>query len=505
MSKYTPFDKQKRIRVVFLFQVASFWTTWESLYQECLLDDRFETKMLLLRETGTEKAQMATAESFLKHNKIQYEDFDKFDIEKYKPHYVFYQSPYIGQRLGNMRSWSANMRRIGARVCYIPYGIEIADTESADYAHFKTEVISNAYRIYTFSEEIKKDYDKKCFNKDAVRALGLPKFDGLYKKDRFKLCPQIKKMAKGRRIVIWKMHFPKVITEKGKKYQVSPDLKEYEKLARFLSAYKELFFVLLPHPKLLECGGGWRKSIDRILLYIDRSENAYVDWSDDYRCSLLNADAVITDRSAVMVEAGAIGCPVLYMFNDKYKEPLTKPIKRLIDTYYNGSSYTDIRQFLKMISAGKDPKKTIRQSTFKKVIPFFDGKCGERIKDDLYQSIIYCDCEKEEYWFQSTKLVIWGTGTIAKKLYWQLLMAQSIGQIEILAYVDNDKEKQGQFFQGAKVLSPDEMKQVDFDYCLVALQGKNGELLEQLNGMGIDNSRILFYDRYLVQSVFQND
>ena len=40
-----------------------------------------------------------------------------------------------------------------------------------------------------------------------------------------------------------------------------------------------------------------------------------------------------------------------------------------------------------MFLSGKDPLKSIRKCRFEQCIPFFDGKCGDRIKEDIISNI----------------------------------------------------------------------------------------------------------------------
>ena len=71
-EKKVPYIKGEKIRIVFLFQVASFWPSWESFYKACIEDDRFDVKFLFLDETVREKVQMKTAEHFLMRENINY-------------------------------------------------------------------------------------------------------------------------------------------------------------------------------------------------------------------------------------------------------------------------------------------------------------------------------------------------------------------------------------------------------------------------------------------------
>ena len=88
-----------------------------------------------------------------------------------------------------------------------------------------------------------------------------------------------------------------------------------------------------------------------------------------------------------MVESGSVGVPVLYMYNPDYKEPIAKAIEPLTDSYYQGTGCTDMIHFLNMCRKGEDPLKEDRKIAFTECIPYFDGKCGERIKEDIIESL----------------------------------------------------------------------------------------------------------------------
>lgn len=493
----------KCIKIVFLFQVASFWPNCDSLYRSCVNDERLEVKLIFLNESGTEKSQMQSAEKFLIDNNMEYVNFDDFDLEGYKPDYVVYQTPYLEHRRGNMRSWSANMIRLGARVIYIPYGLEIADNKGADYVHFKEKLELNCFRIYTFSEEMKKIYDERCFNAQAVKALGMPKFDGLFHKEQFPLDSEIKEKSNGRKIILWKVHFVKTANIDGRQVQISPSVEEYFKFAKVIESYPELFFIFMPHPKMRECDPQTLSYVDGIFECIDKAENAVVDMSDDYRNSLVNADAMIVDRSSLMVEGATVGCPIMFISNSDYEEPFNKPIQRLIDTYYRGNNYEDMVEFVNMVSAAKDPKREERINEFNRVIPHFNGFCGEQIKNDLitsYAEPYYRDYIKFNY--IGKKIAIWGTGYIASQLYWFLLLGEKTGIFEVSAYIDNNKQKCGKHFQGKKIYAPSFAQMSHYDYIILAVDGKEGEITEQLFRMGVSKDKIINYDLFLVGVTF---
>ena len=171
---------------------------------------------------------------------------------------------------------------------------------------------------------------------------------------------------------------------------LTPSLDEYVQFAHKIREFKDLFFVLMPHPKFLEPNKNMevQMKLSQIIEAVGASENAWIDTAEDYRNSLVNADFIIVDRSAVMVEVGALGVPVLYISNPEYYEPVTLAIKPLVDSYYQGTSCGDMCNFLQMCVFKNDIMSVARKRAFEECIPFFDGKCGERVKEDMVNGVI---------------------------------------------------------------------------------------------------------------------
>lgn len=166
---------------------------------------------------------------------------------------------------------------------------------------------------------------------------------------------------------------------------MTPDINEYIRFVEKISEYKDYFFIFMPHPRFKAPTKDYnlQELACSLVDSLERLDNVYIDTADDYRNSLMNADYIIVDRSAVMVEAAAVQAPVLFMYNPDYFEPVTDAIRELIDSYYQGSTFDDMVGFMEMIRAGKDPRKEEREAAFRKCIPYFDGKCAERIMDDI--------------------------------------------------------------------------------------------------------------------------
>lgn len=383
-----PYDNEEYIRIMFLFQAASFWPGWESFYRECVKDERIHVKFMLLDELYGDTTQMLTARQFLTEKNIPYEVYTKKKFSIFSPHVLVMQTPYdYGHRSPSVRS--AAFKKTGTRIMYIPYGIELADTEHARDAHFFNAVVRNAWRVFTFSERMREDYRFYCPNYRAVKCVGHPKFDALCHREELTLPPKLQQRIKGRKVLIWHVHFPKLVPQPdGSETMATPKLEVYLEFAQYVLGRKEdLFVILLPHPKFMDGEGELGVKAKRLVDQLSDAENVYVDWADDYRPTLVNGDYMITDRSALMVEAGITGMPILYMYNSDYYEPLTEAIRPIMESYYQGTTCLEMQKFVAQCLAGGDPRKEERIRSFQENIGFLDGRSGWRIKEHIVQAL----------------------------------------------------------------------------------------------------------------------
>ncbi|MCC8155326.1 MAG: CDP-glycerol glycerophosphotransferase family protein, partial [Tannerellaceae bacterium] len=382
--KYNP---DERIRVVIIFQVASFWPSIEYLYHELTQDERFEAIIMCYDEAIDPSIKTETAREFLDVNQIPYTDWTEFSMRDYKPHIVFLQIPYDSNR---RREFKSNyLKSAGYRVAYVPYGMEIGDTQHSRKQQLNHIVRRYAWMIFTFSETMHKDYRLYSEYDDNVYVTGLPKFDSLYNKDNFPLNNEIVEKANGRKIILWKVHFPKLALVNNKMELFTPRIEEYIRFLDYVRKDTGNFYVFMPHPRFLEFNedANIQKQLSELMSNVRSINNIYVDDNDDYRNSLLHADAIIVDRSSIMVEAAAVGVPVLFMYNDKFAEPMTQAIKPLIDSYYQGTTVQDMINFITMIESGSDTKKNMRELAFQNCIPYFDGNCSKRIVKNIIKKL----------------------------------------------------------------------------------------------------------------------
>lgn len=376
-----PYREGQPVKIVFLFQAASFWSSWESVWNACQEDNRFNTIMLVCDDAISEKTQFKTAQSFLKKKNIPFQHISEVNLSEIAPHIVVLHTPYDGHRPKYLHSYVLSSR--GYRLVYITYGIEISDSYRARSDHFTRGVTTNAWRIYTFSKEMIPEY--KMFSPtggDMVRSFGHPKFDYLNKKYFPTLPEEITNKANGRKIVLWKVHFPKKVFGKT----ITPSIKMYEKLLNTIKTYDDVFFIFMPHPKFYEKLPNFT-NVNKFRQKVNKTENIFEFVEDDYRPVLINCDYYIIDRSALMVEAGVTQKPILYI-STKPAEPLTNAVQKIIDSYYQACTFKEIITFLdEVVVAGHDPLKEKRINIFNEVIPNSEAKAGYQIKEDMIDTL----------------------------------------------------------------------------------------------------------------------
>ena len=186
VTKYRPWLNGEKIEILFIFQAGTVWASLESVYYYCLSDDRFAVRLVFMTETTVETSHMVGAKQFLEEKGLEYQRYEDVDFSIYHPHVVFIQFPYDAA-FHTPETLSIQFKRRGTRVVYVPYGIEISDTDIAIKDHFHSFVVENAWRIYTSSDGLKEEYSKYCHNRNAVRVTGSPKFDAICEKNSLPL------------------------------------------------------------------------------------------------------------------------------------------------------------------------------------------------------------------------------------------------------------------------------------------------------------------------------
>ena len=495
---FTPFHRGEKIRAVFLFQVPSFWPSWESVYYECVNDPRFDTRLVLHVGMSFHRQQMNDSETFLRERGICFFRFEDFDFDSYKPHLMILQTPADTVHR-TVDALSLRFKNIGARIVYIPYGIELSDASEARMDHFFTFTILNAWRIYVISEAMYAYYQKFCPNREAVRVTGHPKFDFCASNPSSSISQEIEMRIGPRKVVLWKVHFPK----KFGSVQITPNIDEYLDFATKVSDYPDLFFVFMPHPlmhpKSEILSDESKYKVSSLFSFLQGKSNVYIYTEADYRPALMRADAVIIDRSALMIEAALTGVPILYMHSSDNSEPLSPPIAPLIDSYYHGTSAIDICSFLQQFRNHQDPFKNKRIMAFRNCVTNCDGFSGRRIVSDMATSIL-----SDQSLPPPAKLVVFGLGQLFEYYSGQTNHFQN-PEFEIAALCDNNPSLWNTSWKGITVVPPSALNTISHDSILIFSERYYLPIFRQLVfDLHIDPDRVIRLDKFLTRFFLRN-
>ena len=404
--------KGEKIRMVFLFQTIQHWASWESVWEECANDSRLDARIVVFEYSkmyryhsmpDVEKAYTNTKPpgEFLKQRGIEFTNFENFDLDLFRPHIILLQQPHeITRPFFLSKDY---LKTKGIRLVYIPYGIELPlDSPEYKIGELNKPLVNDSWRTYTISAEMKDEYVRYTDNFGTmVRATGHPKFDGLYHAERYPLPNAIKECIKKRKLGFWNIHFPlfRYVADENKYVWTTFSFEEYEQFAMKIAGFKKnVFFIASTHPAFhARCAqAGIGEKAKKFIELLNGMDNIAYIHGEDYRPSLINADFIMTDHSALSADAGATMKPVLFLDYPNRINKIGGPVGNLIENYYHGSTAEDVAAFIEMCIKDEDPLKEARDIAFRKAVPYFDGLCGHRIKEDIINSLYLEECVGEK-------------------------------------------------------------------------------------------------------------
>ena len=370
-----------KIKVGILFQIPSFWPSIESIYEKMKEDyNNFEVKFFLI-ENNKELSQAKGAKKFLENNNIDYVIGNIENINSYHPDILLIQSPYdLWHRTEEL--YSENLLNMGYRLLYIPYGFELSDERRSVELQFRLDFYNNCWKIYTCSEDVKNQYlEYNSLLSNNLVALGSPRLDSIYHKRYTPIREKI--IHDGKKNILLKIHFSLKMDFEGLKI-VTPDLQLYLDFLQKKYRSDEYNLYLMLHPKFYDEMSP--NLIDKFKHSIKKS-NAILIEDDDYREILYNIDAVISDRSGMLIEFAALNIPILYLVNDQSEELIIKPFQYLFNSFDKTSNIAGITNFIDAVLNDKDDNKSQREEAFNYTFPMYDGEATSRIIEDIKKTI----------------------------------------------------------------------------------------------------------------------
>lgn len=388
--RFTPHGEHEAIRVVFLAQHASLWAGWRSIWLSAQRHPQVVAKVVLapfVHHLSSEAAVFDTLRQEMLKEGIPFHPLAYFDLVAFAPHVVLVQNPYDETRPEGVRMPA--LAAIGARVAYVPYGLEMGGGAWNYMAQFDTDVQRGAWRVYSRSERHRQMFGKHCASGNGhVVVTGHPKFDGEDAPEPSATARGWLEKAAGRKIVLWAPHFSVAGPPAWSTYNAYGDF--------ILDAFQrqpDLFLLVRPHPMFFSAirqaspDGAARESAFRER--IAAMPNGALDELPSHAEAFSVSHALMADVGSFLLEYLPQDKPMLYL--ELQGGIGMNEDGELVDALHVARSGQDIAAFLGMVASGPDSRAEQRQAATREFLYQLDKKAGERICEDIVQGVRRAD------------------------------------------------------------------------------------------------------------------
>jgi FlaA1/EpsC-like NDP-sugar epimerase len=136
------------------------------------------------------------------------------------------------------------------------------------------------------------------------------------------------------------------------------------------------------------------------------------------------------------------------------------------------------------------------------VVPFYDGKCADRIKQDLWAMLRKGNTYKRKDIPKDTKVILFGIGELGE-ICMNAYESQTGDLFRVVGCVDNNHSRWGTMFHGTFVMSADEADWKEIEYVVIATDKYYREIYLQLTkDYQVPVDKIMNYDEFIVVSQF---
>ena len=402
------------VRVAFIVMSATTWPSLQSVWAACNRDPRFDVRVILAPNTYLDRQskEFNQARAFLIRDDIPFTYGYEGILDDFRPEVVFVPSAYIDMLPYYLGAGA--LEAVGARIAYVPYGLEIGGGGFNMQYQFNLDLHNRAWRIFARSVSHRRMFARYCESGSGhVRVVGSPRLDQI---SRLNACDasELEAWIGRRKAILWTPHFSEGPSAAWSTFGRYRD----HILEIFAKRAKTHVLIFRPHPLLfshLRTTGYWTTEEEAAFRQrIAAAENVVLDESGSYLPAFKAAHALMADAGSFLLEFFATGKPLLYLspeggigLNDD---------ANLADYLYVCRGSADIARFVEAVGKGRDPMATQRRAGLSQFFHIPEkGTVGEAIADHVAQAILSGDSfrprivAKDElyakaraYWAEST-------------------------------------------------------------------------------------------------------
>lgn len=378
--------RNKVIRVVFVCARPAIWNSLKSVCEACIRDERFDVTIVAIpnkqyvgNSLSHERYISEGAEDFFSSysckviNGYDYKKKIWIDIKSLHPDYVFFQTPY---NICRPPQYSSKVVRKYAKLCYIPYGIQMLGSEVEDSVFPADFMHDVSYGFADSKNRVERIFNYMTpTNAGHMRALylGFPRFDQYY--EEFHKGTWIKQDSFH---ILWT---PRWTTSEG-----NCNFFDYkDKIVDYVEKKENSELVFRPHPQLFSyfvaTGEITKEELEAYKGRYAANESLQIEEGGDYIPNLCSANVVVSDETSLLAEYIYSEVPIIFCV--KKETHFTPLAEELSKGFYWAETFEDVEKYLDRIRVGIDPLKKKRLFLKKQFFSVPKGGSGYKIKEYL--------------------------------------------------------------------------------------------------------------------------
>lgn len=394
--------------IVFFPYKASMWTSFESIWERAVKDDRCRVSVVVIPYCvfdSNMNPEKWICEDALFPEYVKTIPYNLYDLEKEKPDIAFIHNAYDnGNTLTSVLPYfyTENIKKYADCLVYSPYHtLGMYKGEGSD-SFFLNAGSINSDKIVVQSEFVSQLYRKYGYSKNKLLVYGSPKVDSIIKNcgTGSKYNRQIDmpeawkdKLHNKSKIFLLNTHWSYFI--QGNEYL-------QQGYFDFAKRYHDMFWKAIqnvsdrcgliwrPHPLLISAmEQRCPQSLEYVADFISRIENsnfAVIDRNGDYMDAFNCSDALVTTYSSLINEYLVTGKPIhIFQSKPQSKWAERSPIDyRKCYFFFKKDHGLLFSKFINMVLKGEDPMFDERMEMISsRTYSNMDGTAGEKIFESL--------------------------------------------------------------------------------------------------------------------------
>ncbi len=383
-SELSAVEKKEKIVLVFIIYMPEVFSSFQSIYENACENKKFVTYIIAQPHVSAQQGLMweNPAFEYLRnsfHNVIKaYENGKWFDLKSLAPDYVFYARPYLSHYY---IGYNPKIVRQYAKICYHAYSYDM-DKNADFYEVYNYPFLSNVSFVFNSAQSSANRVTKMICGRGKypqVLCFGFSRFDLIQRK-----IEHFSGKQNGKKTVLW---IPRWTAEKSQGKKQGHFFKYINSFLSYAECNKELMFIIRPHPLMfanfLNLGLCTQEYIDTFYNKCNDLGNIIIDNDKDYFSSLIKADIMLADYSALIVEFFVMGKPIIYCDD---ASTFNEETKKMDSVLYHAKEWNDIETKLHDLLNNNDELKNRREE---QIVSMMKNKnVGKQIVDFIEQDYL---------------------------------------------------------------------------------------------------------------------